>query len=173
MVARECGACAACCYVPAVPELAKDVFQDCPHSRTKLTGRALAPPRALPLAAPAATGCEIYATRPAACRDYRCLWLDDALGEDADRPDQLGLMFDLPTLISEHPDYAGVAVICAREVWTAARDGPRASGLLARLARAMVVRLTDPQGKTRLFGPRTAIELLARRAAARAEGDAG
>lgn len=164
MVSRECGACAACCYLPAVPELGKDVFQDCAHSRSKMAARPL--PRVGP------TGCEIYERRPQACRDYRCLWLDDALGTDDDRPDRLGLMFDLPDLVRDHPDYQGLQVICARELHPDARDTPRAADLLSRLARRMVVRLTDPRGKTRLFGPQSAIALLVQRAQARAAGGA-
>lgn len=161
-VQRECGACAACCFIPAVPELGKDVYQDCAHSRVKL-GR----PLPLLAAAPSAAGCEIYAGRPTACRDYRCLWLDDAVGEEQDRPDRLGLMFDLPSSVQDHPDYAGVQVVCAREVRGGARDGARAAGMLTRLAGTFVVRVTDPGGRTVLMGPRAAIGLLARRAAAR------
>ena len=39
-------------------------------------------------------GCGIYATRPAICRGYRCLWLQGGL-EDDERPDQTGGIVDL------------------------------------------------------------------------------
>lgn len=148
MTTRACGECAACCELPAVPSLDKEACTACPHS------------------SPA--GCAIYADRPAECRDYRCLWLDDAIGDEADRPDRLGLMFDLPSLVQDHPDYQGVQVICAREVRAGARDEPRAAALLTRLARSMVVRLTARGGRTQLMGPRPLLELLVRRAADRA-----
>lgn len=145
---RDCGECAACCDLPGVPSLGKAPCTPCQH--------------------PSAAGCEVHAARPQECREYRCLWLDDALGDDAARPDRLGLMFDLPSLVQDHPDYAGVQVICAREVRHGARDEPRGAALLTRLARAMVVRLTARGGATQLCGPRPMVELLAARAAARA-----
>lgn len=147
---RACGECDACCTIGGVPSLGKPAYTPCPRSTC--------------------AGCAIYAARPRECREYRCLWLDDAIGDDADRPDLLGLVFDLPTLVEEHPDYAGVRVICARETRRGARDGPRAADLLTRLARRMVVRLTAVDGRTQLMGPRDAVGLLARRAAERAGG---
>lgn len=147
MTARACGECAACCELPAVPSLGKEACTPCPNS--------------------SAAGCAIYPDRPGECRDYRCLWLDDAVGDEADRPDRLGLMFDLPSLVQDHPDYQGVQVICAREVRPGARDEPRAAALLTRLARRLVVRLSAPSGRTQLMGPRPLLELLVRRAAER------
>ncbi len=152
MTPRACGECAACCELPAVPSLGKPACSPCPRS------------------SPA--GCTTYDDRPAECRAYRCLWLDDALGDEADRPDRLGLMFDLPSLVQDHPDYQGVHVICAREVRPGARDEPRAAALLTRLARGMVVRLTARDGRTQLMGPRSTVELLVRRAAERAAAEA-
>lgn len=114
-----------------------------------------------------AAGCASYADRPGECHAYRCLWLDDAVGEAGDRPDRLGLMFDLPSLVEDHPDYAGVQAICARELHPRARDEARAAALLTRLARVMIVRLTSPGGRTELMGPRHLVELLVERARAR------
>ena len=70
---RRCDSCTACCTALAVRELDKPRYQPCAHLC-------------------AGGGCGIYAQRPGACRDYRCLWLDGHLGED-DRPDQLGVIF--------------------------------------------------------------------------------
>lgn len=114
-----------------------------------------------------ATGCASYTARPGECHDYRCLWLDDAVGDDDDRPDRLGLMFDLPSLIEDHPDYQGVQAICARELHPRARDDARAAAMLTRLARVMVVRLTSPAGRTELMGPRHLVDLLVERARVR------
>jgi hypothetical protein len=142
---RSCGPCAACCDFPAVPSLGKPAYQLCQHSGP--------------------TGCAIYGERPAPCQAYTCLWLDGEFDE-GHRPDQLGLVFDLPTVIEEHSDYEGIRVICAREVRQGARQRPEALRVLLRLARGMVVRLTAPGGRTQLMGPS---ELVAR-VGERAEG---
>ncbi|HZV02343.1 MAG TPA: hypothetical protein VFF73_36890 [Planctomycetota bacterium] len=152
MTDRTCGACAACCYIPAVPSLGKGEYELCRHS--------------------SASGCGVYASRPRECRDYSCLWLSSELGELTDRPDRVGLVFDRPSLIEEHADYAGVPFVCAREIHADAREGERAAELLRRLARAWVVRLTSPDGRTRLTGPAPLIELLMERARARAAAEA-
>lgn len=114
-----------------------------------------------------AAGCASYAERPGECHAYRCLWLDDAVGDAADRPDLLGLMFDLPSLVQDHPDYQGIQAVCARELHARARDETRAAALLVRLARVMIVRLTSPSGRTELMGPRHLVDLLVERARAR------
>ncbi|MDB5603877.1 MAG: hypothetical protein JWP25_777 [Bradyrhizobium sp.] len=60
---KACGDCTLCCKVMAVEELAKPASSWCPHCKP---GR----------------GCLIYATRPAECRSYSCLWLlDDRLDQ--------------------------------------------------------------------------------------------
>lgn len=115
-----------------------------------------------------AAGCGIYPDRPSECRAYACLWLDSDLGEATDRPDLLGLMFDRPSLVEDHADYAGVPFVCAREAWPGARHGERAAELLARFSRAWVVRLTTHAGRTTLSGPAHLIDLLVTRAEARA-----
>jgi hypothetical protein len=143
-----CGPCAACCYIPAVPILKKACNTLCGHS--------------------SGAGCGIYPERPSECRAYACLWLDSDLGEASDRPDLVGLMFDRPSLVEDHADYAGVPFVCAREAWPGARDGKRAADLLVRFSRSWVVRLTGHDGKTTLFGPRSLIDRLVARAAARA-----
>lgn len=144
---RACGECAACCFFPAIESLAKPAFQLCQHS--------------------ARSGCGIYSSRPQECRDYECLWLSNDIGEPTDRPDQLGIVFDRPTLVARHPDYAGVDFICAREIHEGARHGARAAELIRRLARVMVVRLTRMGGGSQLTGPDHLIRLLVLRAEAR------
>ncbi len=147
MTERSCGACAACCYIPAVPSLGKREYELCRHSSP--------------------SGCGVYESRPGECRDYSCLWLSSELGELADRPDRIGLVFDKPSLVGDHADYAGVPFICAREIHAGARDGERAAELLGLFARSWVVRLTSPDGRTRLTGPAPLVELLAERASQR------
>ena len=56
--ARECGDCTLCCKVMAIEELAKPAGAWCRHCKP---GR----------------GCLVYASRPAECRSFSCLWLLD------------------------------------------------------------------------------------------------
>ncbi len=72
-MSRDCGTCTACCHSLVVEELEKPAFSKCVHSCE-------------------AMGCSAYYERPDSCRNFRCLWLDGHLG-DADRPDQLGVIF--------------------------------------------------------------------------------
>lgn len=73
---RSCGACALCCTVLRVDELAKPARVACDKLQTE----------------PA--GCSIYETRPRICRSYKCAWLLGSFGDD-DRPDHLGAVMDL------------------------------------------------------------------------------
>lgn len=61
---RQCGDCGLCCRVLAVEALAKPAHVACDHYADGV-------------------GCTIYDQRPAACRSFRCLWLDQpALAEN-------------------------------------------------------------------------------------------
>ena len=60
---RECGDCTLCCKVMAIEALAKPGGSWCPHCKP-------------------GHGCLIYASRPAECQSFSCLWLvDDKLDE--------------------------------------------------------------------------------------------
>ncbi len=73
----NCGACNACCIIPAVPELGKPFYARCEH-----------------LASAPAQGCGIYDQRPDVCRKYRCAWHLNVMGNRLDRrPDQSGILF--------------------------------------------------------------------------------
>jgi hypothetical protein len=74
MTQRSCGGCTACCMVVGVKALAKPFYCPCHHQGE---GR-----------------CNAYAQRPEDCRDYACFWLA-GLGDDADRPDRLGVVLTL------------------------------------------------------------------------------
>jgi hypothetical protein len=90
---RVCDGCTLCCKVLAIPDVptAKDDW--CRHAHKH-------------------QGCDIYATRPAPCRSFRCLWLDGYLPEWA-RPDKVhGVVFALneqAIQISEDPGWPGEA----------------------------------------------------------------
>ena len=73
---RACGSCAMCCKLPAIPELQKPLGVWCQHvARGK--------------------GCSIYGDRPASCRSFYCLWMQDrALGPEW-KPDRAKFMLYL------------------------------------------------------------------------------
>ncbi|MEA2869726.1 MAG: hypothetical protein QOE39_4441 [Bradyrhizobium sp.] len=82
---KACGDCTLCCKVMAVEELAKPASSWCPHCKP---GR----------------GCLIYATRPAECRSYSCLWLLD------DRLDQHWKPSKSKLVLTTSPD--GIEIRC-------------------------------------------------------------
>lgn len=91
---RSCGTCTLCCKVFDVPELSKPKDQWCSHA-TK------------------ARGCGTYASRPAVCQEFMCLWLQGVM-PDALRPDRIhGVLTttdDGANLqIQEDPGFPGVA----------------------------------------------------------------
>jgi hypothetical protein len=74
---RICGSCTLCCTLLKVPELKKQEGVPCKFLCDK--------------------GCGIYGSRPAACRNFRCAWLNGELSEDM-RPDKVGVIIErLPT----------------------------------------------------------------------------
>ncbi|MBU2613389.1 hypothetical protein KJ925_02955 [Patescibacteria group bacterium] len=74
---RICGSCKLCCTLLKVPELEKTEGVPCPFLCDK--------------------GCGIYTSRPAACRNFRCAWLNGELSENM-RPDKVGVIIEkLPT----------------------------------------------------------------------------
>jgi len=56
---RTCGSCMLCCKVPYIKEFDKPPGVWCRHA---MTGR----------------GCAVYGSRPATCRTFYCLWMQDA-----------------------------------------------------------------------------------------------
>jgi hypothetical protein len=82
---KACGDCTLCCKVMAIEELAKPASSWCPHCKP---GR----------------GCLIYATRPAECRSYSCLWLLD------DRLDQHWKPSKSKLVLTTSPD--GIEIRC-------------------------------------------------------------
>jgi hypothetical protein len=73
---RTCGECTACCVVHAIVATGSAPYRDCCYS----TG----------------TSCAIYATRPAECRGYYCVWRM-GFGTEAERPDRGGMVLDVQT----------------------------------------------------------------------------
>jgi hypothetical protein len=69
---RSCGDCAMCCKLGTIQEVNKPDGQWCQHCSTR-------------------TKCDIYATRPAVCADYYCVYMLGDLSEDW-RPTKSKLM---------------------------------------------------------------------------------
>lgn len=76
---RKCGSCTLCCKLLAVPQMEKQENRWCSSC---LPGK----------------GCMTYESRPVACRDFACLWVQTpgnplaALGEEL-RPDRCKVIF--------------------------------------------------------------------------------
>jgi Fe-S-cluster containining protein len=71
---NKCGDCNACCKVAAIEELDKPAGVLCKYYDN---------------------GCTIYDTRPEACRNFQCLYLQQSIPEKY-RPDNVGVMFEKP-----------------------------------------------------------------------------
>ena len=137
---RKCGPCTACCTVLGIAELEKKEHTRCSF----LSGAGSAIGR----------GCLRYEDRPAECGAYRCAWLD-GFGGRADRPDDLGVIFDGGANASS-------GTIIAREVTIGAASGMRASGIIAKLRRTCVVVIATRDGQRHASGPRHLIDALLR-----------
>lgn len=76
---RQCGDCKICCIVPPIdePEMQKQTNAACRHRSH--------------------TGCDIYETRPSACRTYFCGWRRLAFLDDDWRPDRSGVLIESGT----------------------------------------------------------------------------
>jgi hypothetical protein len=66
---RACGTCMMCCKVPYIQEFEKPPGVWCRHAAT-------------------GKGCVIYADRPASCRAFYCLWMQDARFGPEWKPDK-------------------------------------------------------------------------------------
>ncbi len=75
---RECGACTMCCKTMGVPELSKPAHKWCVNCNV-------------------GKGCNIYPDRPASCREFECVWLQDRFGvfTEKDRPDKVGVVLQV------------------------------------------------------------------------------
>ncbi|RMG08603.1 MAG: hypothetical protein D6731_21560 [Planctomycetota bacterium] len=103
MGARACGPCQGCCHVKEIPSLGKPAGRDCRHQ------------------GPA--GCAVYADRPRGCRRYTCAWID-GWGAEGDRPDLLGVLFEMA------PGPFGGLEVRGVELAPGAGDGPAARARL-------------------------------------------
>lgn len=118
---RTCGTCAACCKTHALWRLKKPNFTWCQHCSTRKS-------------------CDIYATRPGGCVEFRCTWLD-GFGSQDERPDALGYVIE-----SEKIEYGERQVTW----YTALQYRLRSPRKIQKALRLIAA----------LQGPRTVIEIL-------------
>lgn len=137
---RSCGGCSACCHVFAIQALDKPVQRDCVHlDRSR-----------------AEHHCTIYAERPSECQEYLCAWVrEDGFGDDAHRPDKVGLLFTPRGNRREVTSFAGPFTLIAHETRPGALTDEVATEFLEHVASHFVVIV--PHGprleRYRLMGP--------------------
>lgn len=73
-MAKACGGCTLCCWLPSIKAIQKPAGTMCVHCTPN-------------------SGCKIYQDRPSDCRVFNCVWLTGKLG-DKFRPDRLGILFE-------------------------------------------------------------------------------
>ena len=116
---RSCGSCTLCCTVqgikegmPGTPNGEKLPNMACPYAKTH---------------APSCGGCTIYETRPQECVSYQCMWLG-GFGGSGDRPDKLGVLFEVYGREESEKPYVGV-----RTLRRGLEKNPRVQRLIAGL----------------------------------------
>jgi hypothetical protein len=125
---RECGTCTACCTVLAVAELHKPMRWTCDHVNCAC--------------------CGIYESRPQSCRDFNCAWLrGDIPGDESQRPDRLGLLFDF-----FQSTVTGRSRFVVFELWNGAFDEAPAAALLGKMAAGRQLDLSYRNGTWRTIG---------------------
>ena len=119
--ARKCGRCTACCTVLGVDEINKPHMKKCEHEKTH-------------------KGCSIYATKPAQCSNFMCLW-KMGFGARKDAPDQIGIVVDV------YQNDSDESVLRVSEVWKGALAAPRASAFVSQLRPgAKYIQVSRPDG---------------------------
>lgn len=108
---RQCGSCYACCVHLGIEELHKYSGQTCRH----LYG-----------GSDPAKRCSIYATRPSACAEYRCLWRE-GWGDDNFQPSLSGF------LVTGYPSERGEGISFTVLVFDKKLSEPHISDLISQL----------------------------------------
>lgn len=128
---RDCGACDACCTLLEISELDKPAGKPC-HNLSD---------------AEEVVGCCNYDSRPEGCRNWNCSWRM-GLGHKAERPDKIGLMFDVTRGAAKFP------ALVVRETREGAYEEPEAQEMLKRLVEEgnMMILMKDG-GARRVYGP--------------------
>ncbi len=125
-ITRDCGNCVACCVWAEIKEIDKPPLTPCQHLKEKA------------VEGETRQSCEIYETRPSACKDYFCSWLI-GFGEDEDQPNKSGVLMDTQ-VTAEHG-----LVLFARDLWPGATDMEMGKRAIQRISEEMhlLVMVTD------------------------------
>lgn len=137
--ARSCGGCTACCKTHEIEELSKPANRWCPHCKV-------------------GSGCAIYADRPPSCRDFGCVWLNlpDALPEDDQRPDKLGVVFSIFNMPEVTGDPEGKRLrVFVNEVMEGRLNTKAAKRALDGLRKYADERKAGPRSVARVLGSAT------------------
>jgi hypothetical protein len=99
MTVNHCGSCTLCCKLLGIPELDKPQDRWCTHCAV-------------------GSGCRIYESRPASCRDFECVWLQSQKEAKplplALRPDKSKMVL---TLSQNRKDVMGYCDPSAPHAW--------------------------------------------------------
>lgn len=126
---RECGGCAACCKTHPLESIQKAQNTWCTDC---LKGK----------------GCNIYATRPSGCAEFKCQWLL-GYGSDSERPDKVRVVLDYHTMAA-----LGTEVFMISEVSHGGLGHPFANKALEygfRLRKPVFVQYAN--GRQRVYFP--------------------
>ncbi len=143
---RECGNCTACCVYFPVHVMASPAYEPC--KRLKACREVKKDKEGMPLMKPfnyqlpTEHNCTDYDGRPEICSGYACAWLK-GFGEDGDRPDRCGIIFDqnAPEMIIED-------AFIAKPLWLEAPHEARGKQAIENMSRSsdlpvMVLEFTE------------------------------
>ncbi len=154
---RECGDCEVCCTVMGVDIIGKKPMIPCHYLHKTVT---LGPLQLTGCASyddpPKLHGCSIYDTKPECCTEFKCLWLHGAVGNDDDRPNQLGVMFDY---LRSADTIAKVGnIIIAYEVTPGALSTERVQYWIKKMSEKMPIILNYLGGKKTITGRKSLLD---------------
>lgn len=130
---RYCDSCTACCTALGVPELSKP-----PGARCEKLAEALVQVSGVAGVYEHGSrwGCGVYATRPASCRQFDCLWLQGDFAVD-ERPNVVGVVMSLTMPVSTKPYHKQRLI--AYESFPGAFDSAPARAFLRRYSANKII----------------------------------
>jgi len=129
---RKCGDCYSCCEVLKIEELKSSNYDKCKYA--------------------SCNGCSIYEKRPLPCVSYKCMWLT-GLGEENQRPDKLGLIFDHndDKFSKKFRSIAKFDLMIARETFLGASQTKRGRKFLTSLKKKCPIYLFRADGTNKVI----------------------
>ena len=132
-MARECGACRACCITLGFRAAAGEAPFDKPANT--------------PCVHLVQIGCGIYPSRPPACRRFQCGWLSAPNLPEEMRPDRCGVLF----CTNDNPLQPGSFAVYGYELRPGALDERPAQWLIGEVSGEMTVILARWDGRTEVW----------------------